>query len=154
MNKLKTTNILLLIIVIPIVFYILKILSFIFIPLIFSMFIALLFLPIMRWLKNHKVPKPVSILIIVIIIAGLLMAGGELVKLSSKEILSADVDLINKAETKLVSLIVLMEMFFGIERLPGENVLVHYFQVSSIIENLSSTLNFIGNTLSMILRGY
>jgi len=55
MDKTRTTNFLLLIIVIPIVFYLLKILSFIFIPLFFSMFVALLFLPLMRYLKRRGV---------------------------------------------------------------------------------------------------
>jgi len=73
MKETRTTNILLLIIVIPVIFYVLKILSFIFIPLISSMFIALLFLPLMRWLSKKKVPKPISIFIIIIIIVGILL---------------------------------------------------------------------------------
>ena len=57
MRELRTTNILLLIIVIPLVVYLLQILSFIFVPLVFAMFITLLFLPVMRWLHKYKVPK-------------------------------------------------------------------------------------------------
>ena len=56
MNELRTTNILLLFIVIPLVFYLLKILSFIFIPLVFAMFLALLFLPLLRGLKKKGLP--------------------------------------------------------------------------------------------------
>jgi predicted PurR-regulated permease PerM len=147
----KTTNTLLLIIVIPLIFYLLKILSFIFIPLILSMFIALLFLPLMRWFKKKKVPKPVSILMVVLIIIGALKIGGELIQLSSNEIISAEGFFFEKAETKLVSLIVSIEGFFGIERLKGENVLIHYFQNNNNLENFGSTLDFIGNTLSMTL---
>ena len=61
MNGQKTTNILLLLIALPIVFYTLQSLAFIFIPLVSSMFIALFFLPIMRWMKKKNVPKSVSI---------------------------------------------------------------------------------------------
>lgn len=101
MNELRTTNKLLLIIVVPLVFYLLKLLSFIFIPLIFSMFIALLFLPIMRWLNKKKVSKPISIVIVILIFIGALKIGGELIQLTSKEILSADNAFFQKAETKL-----------------------------------------------------
>ncbi len=101
MNELRTTNKLLLIIVIPLVFYLLKLLSFIFIPLIFSMFIALLFLPIMRWLNKKNVSKPISIFIVILIFIGALKIGGELIQLTSKEILSADNAFFQKAETKL-----------------------------------------------------
>ena len=90
MHDTRTTNILLLIIVIPLIFYLLKILSFIFIPLVLAMFIALLFLPIMRWLGKKKVPKAVSILIVILIITGVFKLGGALIQLSINEILSAD----------------------------------------------------------------
>ena len=151
MKDTKTTNILLLIIVIPVIFYLLKILSFIFIPLVLSMFIALLFLPLMRWFNKKKVPKPISIFIVILIIGGAFKIGGELIQLSSKEILAADNVFFERAETKLVALIVSIEEFFGIERVQGENVLVHYFQKNNIINNFGSTLDFIGDTLSMTL---
>lgn len=79
MKDTKTTNILLLVIVIPLIFYLLKILSFIFIPLVFLMFIALLY-PLMRWLKKKNVPKSISILIVIFIITVILKLGGELIQ--------------------------------------------------------------------------
>jgi predicted PurR-regulated permease PerM len=115
------------------------------------MLIALLFLPLMRWLNKKKVPKPVSILMVIMIIIGVLKMGGELIQFSSNEIISAEGLFFEKAETKLVSLIVYIEGFFGIERLKGENVLIHYFQNNNNLENFGSTLDFIGDTLSMTL---
>lgn len=151
MKDLKTTNTLLLIIVIPLIFYLLKMLSFIFIPLVLSMFIALLFLPLMRWLNKKKVPKTISILIVILIITGALKLGGELIRLSSNEILSTEGFFFEKAETKLINLIVSIEDFFGIERLKGENVLIHYFSNNNILEKFGSTFDFISHTLSMTL---
>ncbi len=151
MKDTKTTNILLLIIVMPIIFYVLKILSFIFIPLILAMFIALLFLPFMRWLSKKRVPKWLSVAIVILIIIGAFKVGGELIKLSSKEILSTDVAFFDKAESKLVGLVLLAEDFFGIERLQEDNVLVYYFQKTNIINNFGSTLGFIQKTFSMTL---
>jgi len=151
MKKTRTTNMLLLIIVIPLIFYLFKTLSFIFIPLLLSMFIALLFLPLMRWLNKKRVPKPISILMVILIIIGFLKLGGELIKVSSEEILSADGMFFEKAEAKLLSLVVSIEGFFGIERVEGENVLMHYLQSINILENFGTTLDFIGNTISMTL---
>jgi len=151
MKELKTTNTLLLIIIIPLVFYLLKILSFIFIPLISSMFIALLFLPLMRWLNKKNLPKPLSISAIIIIIIGVLSFAGKLIQLSTNEIISADSSFFEKAEIKLVGLIESVESFFGIQRSKGDNVIIHYFQNNNIFENFGTTLDFIGNTLTMTL---
>lgn len=151
MNETKTTNILLLIIVIPVVFYLLKVLSFIFVPLILAMFIALLFLPLMRWLNKMKIPKWISVILVILIIAIAFKTGGELVKLSSKEILATDAAFFEKAETKLVDLVFIIEGFFGVERVQGENVLVHYFQKSNVMNNFGTTIDFIGDTISMTL---
>ena len=151
MNTIKTTNTLLLIIVIPLVFYILQILSFIFIPLFLSMFIALMFLPFMRWMKKNGVPKFLRITIVIAIIASVIIVGGEVVEIISKQILSADSELLNKAQAKLTTLIVSIENIFGIQRVEGGNVILHYLKKSNKFSNFGSTIDFIGDTLSMSL---
>jgi AI-2 transport protein TqsA len=151
LNNIKTTNTLLLIIVIPVVFYILKILSFIFIPLLLSMFIALMFLPFMRWMKKFKIPKILRIIVVILIIAGVIVTGGKIIEHTSKEILSADSELLDKAEAKLVELIVTIENIFGIQRVDDGNLLFHYLQKSNTFNNFGSTIDFIGNTLTMSL---
>ena len=150
MNNIRTTNILLLIIVIPLVFYFLKILSFIFIPLTFSMFIALMFLPIKRWMNRRGVPKTLSVVLIMLVIIGILKGGGELIQLTTKEVL-ADKALFKEVEMKLVELILIIEEFFGIERIEGGNVILHYLQKSSLFQNFGLTIEFIGDTLSITL---
>ena len=151
MRDLKTTNTLLLILVLPIIFYVLKILSFIFIPLVFSMFITLLFLPLMRWLKKKKVPKLISIFIVILIIGGVLRIGGKLIQLSSKEILATKTAFFEKASFKLQHLLISIEDFFGLKYIEGENVLNRFFQEDTIVQNFGSTVDFIGSTLSMTL---
>lgn len=151
MKDTKTTNTLLLFIVIPLVFYLLKILSFIFIPLILSMFLALLLLPLMRWFRQKKIPKPVSILIVVLMVTGVLKICGVVIRLSSNEILSADNSFFEKAELKLVNLIVGIESFLGIERLQGENVLIYYFQSGNLFQKFGPTLGYVQDTVSIIL---
>lgn len=151
MKEIKTINTLLLIIVIPLIFYLLKILSFIFIPLISSMFIALLFLPLLRWLNKKKIPKPLGIIIIILVIIGIFTIGSELIKISISEIIAADGLFFEKAETKLISLVESIESFLGIERLNDDSILAHYFKNISIFKNFGTTLDYIGNTVTMVL---
>jgi len=150
MNDTKTTNTLLLIIVIPLVFYLLKILSFIFVPLIFSMFLALLFLPLMRWFSRKKVPKYISIFFIIVIVIGVLKISGQLVLLSSKEIMSTDTAFFQKAETKLVTLITSVESFFGVEDTEDDKSF-SFIDKDYLMANFGTTVDFIGNTLTMML---
>lgn len=151
MKDLKTTNLLLLIIVVPLVFYLLKLLSFIFIPLILSMFIALLFLPLMRWFNKRNIPKTISISFVILIFFAVFKVGGMLIQLSTKEILSADNAFLATAESKFINLVTIIEDFFGIEHVQGENILLHYIKQFNLSKNLGSTLNFIGDSLSMTL---
>ncbi|MCW3806553.1 AI-2E family transporter [Plebeiibacterium marinum] len=148
MKDLRTTNVLLLLLVIPVIFYLLKTLSFIFIPLVSAMFIALLFLPLLRWLSRKKVPKYLSIICIVAIIVGVFKLGGVLIGLASNEILSANSMFFDKAEAKLVDLVVSLEEFFGITRIQGNNVLMHYFGNGDIVNKIGFSLDFLSNLLS------
>lgn len=154
MNERRTTNILLLIIALPVVFYVLNLLSFIFIPLVFSMFIALLFWPLMRWLRKKKTPKIISLLIVVLIIGIFFKLTGEVIQLSSKEILASENNLFEKAELKLETLIFPLEDFFGIERVEGKSITLHYFQELDLSKTFGSTVNLIGNTITMTLMTF
>lgn len=150
MKDLKTTNTLLLIIVIPIVFYLLKVLSFIFIPLTFAMFLALMFVPFMRWINRKNIPKFVGILFVIIIIFTVLKVGGLVIKLSINEIVSAQGEFFEKAQHKIVDLVKNIESFFGIERLQNENMVLHYLK-NFKPQNFGTTLNFLSQTISMTL---
>ncbi|MEQ9166441.1 MAG: AI-2E family transporter [Fulvivirga sp.] len=151
MNDRKTTNTLLLILVIPLVFYLLKTLSFIFIPLFSSMFIALLFLPMMRWFKRKGVPKIVRIIIVLLIIVSFFRVSGVLIELSSREILATDNAFFERANDKLNLLVTRIEVFFGFDFLQGEGMLRSIIKKDTIIKNFAPTVGFIANTLSMTL---
>ncbi|OIQ22647.1 AI-2E family transporter [Lacinutrix sp. MedPE-SW] len=155
MDKIRTTNYLLLIIVIPIIFYLLKILSFIFIPLVFSMFIALLFLPLLRYLKRRGVHKVLSILVVLLIMFLGLKLGIELVKLSSKQIMETDSAFLLNAENKINDLIYDVESVFGIESNKTEtSKLSRFINKEFIFDNFGSTLNFITKTLTALLMTF
>jgi AI-2 transport protein TqsA len=147
LEKRRTTNILLLVIVVPLVFYLLKVLSFIFIPLVFSMFIALLFLPLMRWLGKYKVPKIVSIIIVILLIIGGLKIGVELIHLSSKQIMASESDFFSKAEVKLDAAKLYLKHNFGMTFQENEYVIAQFFKR----ENIGSTVDFLRKFLTTIL---
>jgi len=147
LNERRTTNILLLIIVVPLVFYLLKILSFIMIPLVFSMFIALLFLPLMRWLSKRSIPKIMSIMIVVLLIFGGLKIGAELIQLSSKEIMASETEFYDKGQEKFNNLKVYLENNFGVEFQNDKNFFSQFLQK----ENIRTTFDFLRKFLTAIL---
>ena len=150
MKDLKTTNKLLLILVIPVVFYLLKLLSFIFIPLVAAMFIALLFLPLMRWLAKKSVSKTFSIIIVVSLMVVGIFSTFELVKISSQEILSADSELIEKAELKMNNLVLAFEDFSGIVRESDEDALSYYLKGNNLVD-YGGVFGMLKSTLSMFV---
>lgn len=147
MDKRRTTNLLLIVIVVPLVFYILKILSFIFIPLAFSMFIALLFLPLMRWLGKKGLPKYVSVFIVILLILLGLGVTAELIHLSSKQILSSDSTFFIQAEEKLRNLKDSFESYFGVELGKNGNIMAQISETKTI----GSVVGSVGSFLSMSL---
>jgi len=150
MDKQKTTNILLMILVIPMILYMLKTLSFIFIPLVFSMLLALLFLPFMRWLTSKKIPKYISIFFVLFILVGVLMIAGGLIHYSINEILMADA-IFKNAEIKILNLIISFEEYFGIGREQGQSVLEHYINNNEMKEYFKISVDIISSILSMTI---
>ena len=94
---------------------------------------------------------PVSIIAVISIIAAVFYLGGRLIKISIQEILSADNTFFETAQLKLIGLIESTERFFGIERLAEEGLLNHYFKNIDMFSSLVPTLDFVGNTLTMML---
>ena len=105
----------------------------------------------MRWLRTKGLPKWLSIGVVIGIIALILKLFGELVKLSSREIINADSNFFQKAESKVTILVGNVEGFFGIERIGNDNVLLHYLSQANVFGNFGNTLDFIGDTLTMAL---
>ena len=151
MRDIRTTNILLLVIAVPVIFYLLNILSFIFIPLFGSMFIALLFLPLMRWMEKRGMPKTGSLLIAVSLLVGIIFIGSVLIQISSKEIMASDEVFLTKANDKITTAIISIEDFFGMTKEHSNNVLLDYFQSNKSSFNVGKILGFANRTVTMIL---
>tara|TARA_R100001369_G_scaffold76678_1_gene105870 strand:- start:1878 stop:2801 length:924 start_codon:yes stop_codon:yes gene_type:complete len=111
------------------------------------MFIALLFLPLMRWLGRRKIPKFVSIIIVFLLVAGGLKIGVELIQLSSRQVLGSTTGFFSKAEVKLADVKIYLFDSFGIEIENDKNFLGQFFQK----ENLGSTIGFLNSFLTSLL---
>jgi predicted PurR-regulated permease PerM len=151
MNERRTTNILLLVIVVPLIFYLLKTLSFILIPLISSLFIALLFLPLMRWLTKRKVPNFISIIIVLSIFVVSFMLGAEIIKLAGREIVQTQDAFLIKAQVKITDLIYVIEDFLDVKLANDGNFLNLFINNNGFGKSFGSTISVIGNTISMLL---
>lgn len=151
MDKLKTTNTLLLILVIPLLFYLLKTLSFIFIPLVFSMFIALLFLPLMRTLKKKGVGQNISIFIAAVIMVITITIGIQLIKFSIKQMMGVDESFVQLAEEKMAVLVHKIDAAVGLDLAEDKSLRKQLLGKSGIFQNIVPTLNFINSTLTMVL---
>jgi len=111
------------------------------------MFIALLFLPLMRWLGKNGVHKVISIsIVIVLVLLGLSLLAW-LIHLSSKQIMSPDSTFFVQAEEKIRGLKYSLEGFFGVHLGNEERF------VTGILhkDNLGKAFGFVGNMLSMSL---
>lgn len=132
----KTTNILLLIIAIPVMFLILKQLAFIFVPLVSSMFIAGLFLPIMRWLNKRNIPKYVSVIIVILIVFIAVKIGIELIQLTSREIVATKDGFLQKLSGKIDEFSNYMQAVFGLKLEISKNQLSEYIAQNKLVTTL------------------
>lgn len=154
-NELLAIRKLLLILIVPFVLYLLNLLSIIFIPLVFALFGALLFMPLMRWFMKKGIPNFVGIITVVIIIAGGLKGAYEVVELSGKEIANANEDFYEKFDNKLNDIVAPVVDFMGIEPAEGETDLEAFMNNESVSANLfgnvGNGLNFARKFVSMLL---
>jgi predicted PurR-regulated permease PerM len=154
-NELLAIRKLLLILIVPFVLYLLNLLSIIFIPLVFALFGALLFMPLMRWFMKKRIPNFLGIITVVIIIAGGLKGAYEVVELSGKEIANANDDFYEKFDNKLNDIVAPVVDFMGIKPVEDETDLEAFLNNESVSANLfgnvSNGLNFARKFVSMLL---
>ena len=101
--------------VIPLMFYLLKVVSFIIIPLVAAMFISLLFLPIMRKLNKLGVPKLGSLLAVLLLIVVGTILGIEIIQLAAQEIKQTDASFFVELNAKLSELRAKAGAFIGVD---------------------------------------
>jgi len=116
------------------------------------MFIALLFLPLMRFLKRKGVHKIISIFIVLLFIVLGIKLGVELVKLSSKQILESDSGFFLKAESKINHLVYEVESAFGTDVIREDNAkLSRFLNKDAIFQNFGNSLSVVTKMLTALL---
>lgn len=140
LNTHATTNKLLLIIVVPLVFYLFKTLSFIFIPLFGALLIALLFLPLMRWFAKKNISKTVSISLIVSILFLLLFLVFIVMRISAREILSADQAFWDSMMVNFNKALIPVMEILGIEKVSGQDNVSSFLHSETIVGFASSKI--------------
>ncbi len=153
-HNLKVIKNILIIMAIPLVFYLLKLLSFIFIPLFGGLFLTILFTPHMRWFAKKKLPKLVALLGVVAIIGGFFFLTAEMIKLSSHEIMNADMEALkSKAETKLMDIAAPIEDFFGMDRKAANENIHNMFSGNNnnLMSSFGSSLNIAQKFVTQVL---
>lgn len=151
-----TTNKLLLILVLPVVFYSLQVLSFIFIPLMFAIFIALLFTPMMRWMKKRNVHQFVALSSAILILIVIGFAAIKLLQVSGRQIEEGKTELFKKLDDRVEQVVTPLADFLDFEMTDSENGTIKTLLKSNKLEefiynNFSITFTFAKNTLVNIL---
>lgn len=155
MNELKTIKKLLIIIAVPLFFYLLHLLSFIFIPLLGAILLALFFMPMMRSMEKKGIPKFFRVTVSVLILIATVAAIVVLIRLSAQEILSADDGFWTKLNTKLDALFASILHGLGMESIQGMTTFGELMQSENMVNMLFSssgaTIGTIGNSITKLL---
>jgi predicted PurR-regulated permease PerM len=154
-TELKKIRKLLILFMVPVALYLLYLLKIIFIPLVFALFGALVFMPLMRWLSKRKIPNVIGIVVVLGIITLGLKVGYEVISLSGKELKGAGRGFYHKFDEKLHPIISPIMDMAGIYPEEGQSdveALLSNEQISAnLFGNVGNTLNFTRRFVSMLL---
>ncbi len=138
MKDIATTNKLLLCIVIPLVLYLLKILSSIFIPLIVALFLAMTLLPMMRALGKKNIPNAISIIIAILILTTLICLMFIALRIGFREIEDVDASFWQEVLLKINSTLIPIIDFWGIGTTSNENSINAILQSKEVTDAMTN----------------
>lgn len=143
--SLDTTNKLLMLLVLPVFFFVLKELSSIFIPLIIASFFVLLFMPLIRWANRRNVPRWVSIVVIFVIFFIVVRSCIWILQLTGNEFRSTDPQTWQTILYEFNNFVVHFMQVIGI----NEEMFIEYMQKNDLTTAL---YNNMGNVFSAVQR--
>lgn len=150
MNDLRLTNLLLLIIAIPILLFGIKMLDFIFVPLIFAMFITLLFIPGLRRLKRIGIHKAFRAAIAIFILFAGIVGLYFLMQITSQEILATKSEFADRLLTRISELDQFMKANLGFSPI-GNFDFQDELQKDWFLNSVKSASLFIVNAIPQFL---
>lgn len=148
--SLDITNKLLMLLVIPMMFIILKELSNIFVPLIVACFFALLFMPFLRWSARKNIPRFLAIIVIFVIFVVAVRCCIWILQLASQEIRSTDVQTWQQIYMNFKEFVIRLAVIAGLSE---ESILEHLQEtdlVSTLYENAGNVFNAVRKTFSIV----
>ncbi len=138
-ESIRFTNKILLIFAVVLALYILKVLSFIFVPLAFACFFSIMFLPFMRWATKQRLPKYFSLIMVMVMIAVVFIGAFKIMQLSGSEILEGRAEMYEKLDMKLGRIVEPYIQLFEIDVKKDDGLirgLVHNSEVTKAIVSL------------------
>lgn len=149
-STLETTNKLLLFLVVPVLVFILKELSSIFVPLVIACFFVLLFMPMLRWAEKYRIPRWVSIVLIFLIFFFVIWCCIWILQLTSAEFRSTDPQTWLLIQDRAAEVISSLFAFAGMET----DVFVEHLQefdlATTLYDNLGNVFMAVRKTASII----
>lgn len=143
------------IIIVVLAMYILNLLSIVFIPLAFGLFLALLFSPLIRWFTKRKMPSIIGVFAVLIVLSLVFTAAYKVVQLTSVELTSIDDTFIEETEARLDEILDPVLRIMKIKTHFGESnisaLLNDEMVVSNLFKNLGSGIGMAQNFLTMLL---
>lgn len=148
--SLDTTNKLLMLLVIPVIFFILKELSSIFVPLVIACFFVLLFMPMLRWTDRKKFPRWAAVIVVLIIFFLVVRSCLWILQLAGHEFRSTDPQTWQMIFASLKDFIVRILGLAGL----SQDMVLEYLQgtdlMTTIYDNAGKIFNAIQRTASII----
>lgn len=137
-KDIKIIKVSLIIIASVVVMFVLRLFSFIFIPLFLALFIALLLLPFLDWFAQKKLPNWVGIVVIVVISSLLIFATIKIFQNTAVELYSTKDEIIKSANDKINPLVKQVQDYMGISQESEGGT--HFIDFKLWFENNSVTL--------------
>ncbi len=147
-KDIKIIKVSLLIIASVVILFVLRLFSFIFIPLFLALFIALLLLPVLNWFESKQIPNWLGIVIIVVFTILFFAVNIKIVQNTSIELLHSKNEIIAEANHKINPLLLKVQHFLGI--IPETNTHTNSIDFQDLIEKHSSKLL---NEISTFISG-
>ncbi|MCQ2958706.1 MAG: AI-2E family transporter [Bacteroidales bacterium] len=148
--SLDTTNKLLMMLVLPVLFFILKELSNIFVPLVVACFFALLFMPFLRWTSRNNIPRWIAIVVIFIVFFLVVRSCFWILQLASLEFRSTDIQTWQSIFASVKDFAVRISVLLGFSQ---DAILEHLQETdiySTVFDNAGKLLDAVRKTFSLV----
>jgi predicted PurR-regulated permease PerM len=149
-DSIRTTNKILTIFLVVVALYVLKVLSFIFVPFMFAVFIALVFMPLMRWFYKRSWPRYLAMIAVIMIIVVGLYGAFKIIQLSGQEVMAGKNELYQKLDEKIGLAVAPYAKALGIKIDENKGIIKDVLQSREVNDLI---LRKIGPGLSLLQKG-